>query len=172
VAIAAVAVIGVTITALALGERGNTPPVGDVVTPNLVGIPVDRARAVAEGADLVLGPGVYRQTDAYPEGTVISQTPGAGTPVAVGSTISPTVSTARELVTVPDVVGTTGSDAIFAITTAGLRVGSSTRTPDPEVPPGSIISTSPEAGRSVAVGTSIALVVSAGPAVSPSPPSP
>ena len=169
VGIAAVAVIGVTITALALGERGNTAPVGDVVTPNLVGIPVDRARAVAEGADLVLGPGVYRQTDAYPEGTVISQTPGAGTPVAVGSTISPTVSTARELVAVPDVVGTTGSDAIFAITTAGLRVGSSTRTPDPEVPPGSIISTSPEAGRLVAVGTSIALVVSAGPAVSASP---
>lgn len=75
-AIAAVVVIGVTIAALALGERGNAPPAGDVVTPNIVGIPVDRARAVADGADLVLGPGIYRQADAYPEGTVISQTSG------------------------------------------------------------------------------------------------
>jgi len=169
VAIAAVAVIGVTIAALALGERGNAPPAGEVVTPNLVGIPLDRAHSVAEGADLVLGPGIYLQTDAYPEGTVISQSPGPGTTVAVGTTITPTVSTARELVAVPDVVGSPQSDAIFAITTAGLRVGSTTRAPDPTIPADAVISTSPEAGRSVAAGTSVALVMSSGPADPASP---
>lgn len=180
VAIAAIAVIGVAVAALALGERvPTTPPAGTVVTPNLVGIPVDRARSVTENAGLELGPAVYRQTEAYPEGTVISQTPGPGTPVPAGSSITPTVSTARELVAVPDVIGAPQSDAIFAITTAGLRVGATTRAADPTIPDGAVISTEPEAGRPVAVGTSVELIVSSGAAAdapptsgaSPSPPS-
>ena len=86
VAIAAIIVVGVAIAAIALGEqRSQPPPAGEVVTPNLIGIPADRARSVTESAGLVLGPATYRQTDAYPEGTVISQDPGPGTPVAAGS---------------------------------------------------------------------------------------
>jgi serine/threonine-protein kinase len=170
VAIAAIAVIAVTLVALALGERSSAaPPTGEIVTPNLVGMPVDRARSVTEDAGLVLGSAVYRQTDAYLEGTVISQTPGPGTPVAAGSTIAPTVSTARELIAVPDVVGSPQSDAIFTITTAGLRVGSTTRAPDASIPAGAVISTVPEAGRLVAVGTTVAIVVSSGPPLPASP---
>jgi len=169
VAIAAIAVVGVLIAALTLGQRSSVPPpTGAVTTPNLVGIPVDRARSVTEGAGLVFGLPTYRQTNAYPEGTVISQDPGPGVPVAAGSTIAPTVSTARELVTVPDVVGSPQSDAIFAITTAGLRVGSTTRAADQTVPAGAVVSASPDAGRAVAVGTSVALIVSSGPEVAPS----
>ena len=170
VVIAAIVVVGVMIVALTLGQRNTpVPPTGSVVAPNLVGIPVSRARSVTQDAGLVFGQPVYRQTDAYPEGTVISQTPGPGTPVAAGSTILPTVSTARDLVAVPDVVGSPQSDAIFAITTAGLRVGSTTRAPDPSIPDGSVIATEPAAGRSVAEGTSVAIIVSSGPAGSPAP---
>jgi len=169
VAIATIVVVGVAIAALTLGGRANVPPVtGEVVAPNLVGIPYGRARTTTEDAGLVLGPAVYRQTNAYPEGTVISQTPGPGTPMAYGSAITPTVSTIRDLVAVPDVVGSPQADAIFALTSAGLHVGSTTRAPDPTVPDGSVISTDPAAGRSVALGTSVALVVSSGPAGGPS----
>jgi hypothetical protein len=164
VAIAAIAVLGVTIAAFTLGRQPSTPPpTGDVVTPNLVGIPVDRARSTVEGAGLVLGPATYHQTDAYPEGTVISQSPGPGTPVPYGSVVVPTVSTARELVAVPDVIGAPQSDAIFAITTAGLRVSSTIRAADPGVPAGAVISSDPVAGRLVAVGTGVVLTVSSGP---------
>ena len=164
VIIAALVVIAVTVAAIALGERGSeTPPAGEVVTPNLIGIPLDRARSVTENAGLVLGPATYQQTNAYPEGTVISQDPGPGTPVAAGSSLNPTVSTARDLVIVPDVVGSPQSDAIVAVTSAGLRVGSTTRTPDPTIPAGAVIRTDPEAGSRVAVGTSVTLIVSSGP---------
>ena len=164
VVIAALAVVAVTVAALALGERGSeTPPAGDVVTPNLIGIPADRARSVVEDAGLVLGPATYRQTNAYPEGTVISQDPGPGTPVAAGSSVDPTVSTARDLVAVPDVIGSPQSDAIVALTSAGLRVGSTTRASDPSVPAGAVVRTDPVAGQRVAVGTSVALIVSSGP---------
>ena len=169
VAIATIVVVGVAVAALTLGGRANIPPVtGEVVAPNLVGIPYERARATTESAGLVLGPAVYRQTNAYPEGTVISQSPGPGTPMAYGSAITPTVSTVRDLIAVPDVVGSPQADAIFALTSAGLHVGSTTRAPDPTVPDGSVISTDPAAGRSVALGTSVALVVSSGPAGGPS----
>ncbi len=126
-----------------------------------------RAASVTEDAGLDFGPATYRQTDAYPEGTVISQDPGPGTPLPVGSTVTPTVSTVRELIAVPDVIGSPQADAVFAITTAGLRVGSTTRAPSPTVPDGVVIATEPVAGRAVAVGTSIELIVSSGPASDP-----
>ena len=168
VAIAAIAVVAVVVAAIALGERGSgIPPAGEVVTPNLIGIPLDRARSVSEAAGLVLGPATYRQTDAYPELTVISQDPGPGTPIVAGSSITPTVSTARAPVAIPDVAGSPQSDAIVAITSAGLRVGSTVRQSDGRVPAGAVIATEPAAGRLVAVGTDVAIIVSSGPAEPP-----
>ena len=129
---------GSLIAALTLGQRAAVPPVtGEVVAPNLIGIPVERARAITEDAGLVLGPAVYRQTSAYPEGTVISQTPGPGTPMAYGS------SDHADRLHRPRTRRRAGRRRVAPVRRdlrasrrAGLRVGSTTRAPDPTIPDG------------------------------------
>ena len=65
--------------------------------------------------------------------------------------------------TVPDVVGQTASDAVAAVQTAGLVVGSVTQQNSDTVPAGSVMAQSPAAGTSVPAGTAVALVLSLGP---------
>ena len=143
---------------------------GEVSTPNIIGLPYDRARTALEDVGLVLGTPTFVQTAALAEGTVIDQVPAPGSLALEGSVVTPTVSTRRGLVTVPDVAGSTEADAIVALTGAGLRVGSTTAHPAPIAPAGTVIATEPEAGREVAVDTEIRMTVSSGPAGPTAPP--
>jgi hypothetical protein len=65
---------------------------------------------------------------------------------------------------VPNIVGLTAGAAVSAITGVGLVVGAQTTAASPTVAYGLIISQSPSAGSSVALGTSVAYVLSLGPA--------
>ncbi len=104
-----------------------------------------------------------------PAGSVISQSPAAGTSVATGSAVSLVVSTGP--VAVPNVVNLTQAAATTAITGAGLALGAVSQSSNATVPSGSVISQNPAAGTSVAAGSAVALVVSTGP-VAPPPPAP
>jgi SulP family sulfate permease len=172
VVVGGVAVVGVLAVALLVGsgDAGPRPPAGEVVVPNLVGLPLERARQSAEARGLVLGEPTFISTTARPEGTVVAQTPAAGAVVAAGATILPAVSTGREIVEIPNVAGLSEAEAVVALTSAGLRVGGTTRVEDLVVPSGSVVSTSPAAGARVSTGTTVTLVVSAGPPPRPSPP--
>src|SRR5262249_24551398 len=67
-------------------------------------------------------------------------------------------------VNVPDVVGLGQTAATTAIAGAGLIVGTVTTATSPTVGAGSVISETPGAGTPVAVGSTVTLVVSYGPA--------
>jgi beta-lactam-binding protein with PASTA domain len=67
-------------------------------------------------------------------------------------------------VTVPNVVGMTQAAAQSALTAAGLAAGAITNANSATVPAGQVISQTPASGASVASGSSVALVVSLGPA--------
>src|SRR5207249_12263576 len=97
-------------------------------------------------------------------GSVISESPTAGTKVASGSAVSLVVSSGAAQVRVRDVVGQTQAAATSAITGAGLTVGTVTMQSSSTVASGSVISESPAAGTSVAKGSAVNLVVSSGPA--------
>src|SRR4029077_20909390 len=94
-------------------------------------------------------------------GSVISQSPAAGTNVAPDSMVNLTVSSGG--VTVPDVVGLTQADATTAITSAGLSLGGGTLQSSATVASGLVISESPAAGTIVTSGSGMNLVVSSGP---------
>jgi serine/threonine-protein kinase len=66
-------------------------------------------------------------------------------------------------VVIPDVTGRTEAEARDALREAGLKVGAVTRSADPTVPVGLVVSQSPAAGGEVGEGSSVALVVSTGP---------
>ena len=159
VLVAAVAVVAILIAAIAGAGEEETPTTGTVLAPNIVGMSIGRATAVVEAQGLVLGESVVIQTTALPEGTVTAQSPAAGIAVPAGAAIIPTVSTARGLVTVPDVAGQTAAEAVVTLTSVGLDVGPTETITDTSAPAGDVVMTRPPAGRQVAADTPITLVV-------------
>src|SRR5271170_6455629 len=81
-----------------------------------------------------------------------------------------TVSTGGPPVLVPNVVGDAQAQASAAIGAAGLTLGAITTAFSTTVPAGTVLSENPAAGTSVMTGTSVALVVSSGTALSDSVP--
>jgi eukaryotic-like serine/threonine-protein kinase len=149
---------------------GNSSSTTQVIVPNFVGALLTDAQTTATNNHLTVVPTQFVKSNDQPDGTIVAQEQPAGSTVDSGSTINVTVSTGKQLVTVPTLTGLTISDAIQAMTTAGLVPGTATTAADPLIPAGSIISTSPAAGIQVPSGTAIDYVVSSGPAASPTPP--
>src|SRR4029077_5043175 len=132
--------------------------------PNVVGLTQAAATSAITGANLTVGTIRTASSTTVPSGSVISQTPVAGTQVNVGSAVALVVSTGIPQVTVPNVVGLTEAAATSALGGAGLSLGEGSSTaPSTTVPAGSVISQSPVAGSRVNAGTVVSLVVSSGP---------
>ena len=134
-----------------------------VLVPDVAG----QAQADAEVEILVAGLTVGAVSSAHsavvPVGHVIGQDPDAGTSVAEGTAVNLVVSAGPVMVLVPDVAGQTQADAEAAILAAGLTVGAVSSANSAVVPAGHVIGQEPDAGTSVAEGTAVNLVVSAGP---------
>ena len=103
-----------------------------------------------------------------PPGTVLGQSPAAGTSVARGSTVIVRVS--RGLVTVPNVVGQSRDDAVQTVRGAGL-VPKAFGVPSTQ-PKGTVVAQTPPAGKRVPGGTPVRLNVSNGQRSSGGPPPP
>jgi beta-lactam-binding protein with PASTA domain len=136
-----------------------------IAIPDLRGLTVDEATSKLTGLGLQRG-GITEQPDAtVADGDVINSSPAAGTSVAPGSTVDLTVSTGPAPVDVPDVRGLTVDAATTKLVDAHLTLGTTPSTIyDSDIPKGSVISTTPVAGTSVAPGTPVNLTISAGPA--------
>src|SRR6185295_14013001 len=93
---------------------------------------------------------------------VAAQTPGAGSQLAKGATVTLNVSKGPSAKAVPDAVGQSESDAVSLLKAAGF---------DPDVqhvpsnePEGTVVAQKPKAGEKAASGTHVLLNVSSGPA--------
>jgi len=71
-----------------------------------------------------------------------------------------TITAAEQMITVPDFVGMSQTEAETAVTSAGLAVGTITQQYSDTVPAGDVISQDPAAGASVVIGTAVSFVVS------------
>ncbi|MGN6274557.1 MAG: PASTA domain-containing protein [Solirubrobacterales bacterium] len=112
---------------------GTTATKGSTVTlfvsqgPKLVKVPVivgnQRSEAVEAIRSRGLTPSVSEEEDAAPKGRVIRQSPGAGTSVEPGSTVTIVVSSGEEeqQAKVPGVIGKERRAAVEAIRAAGLK---------------------------------------------------
>ena len=130
-----------------------------VAVPGVVGQTQAAATSAITGAGLVLGTVTSATSNTVPVGSVISESPSAGTSVSGGSAVNLVISTG---VAVPNVVGQTQTAATSAITAAGLVLGTVTTASSTTVPSGSVISENPSAGTKVNGGSAVALVVSTG----------
>src|SRR5262249_61080717 len=129
--------------------------------------PESAATTAITSAGLTVGAITTVASSTVPTGSVISQNPAAGGSIAPGSAVALVISSGPPPVTVPNVVGLTQGAASTAITNAGLMVGAVTTATSATVPAGSVISQTPAAGAVVASDSSVALLVSSGPAGPP-----
>src|SRR5437016_5438406 len=146
-----------------IGSGGTPPPT--VAVPNVVGQTQAAATSAITSAGLTRGTVTQQSSTTVASGSVISQSPAAGTSVAKGSAVNLVVSSgapAPTPVAVPNVVGQTQASATSAITSAGLTAGAVTQQSSTTVASGSVISESPAAGTSVAKCSAVNLVVSSG----------
>ncbi|MBR5229184.1 MAG: Stk1 family PASTA domain-containing Ser/Thr kinase [Firmicutes bacterium] len=132
-----------------------------VKTPNCVGKPKEDAKKLLEVYNLKMG-SITEEVSELPEGTVISQTPEAGSEVAEGTEVSFVVSLGGgEKVAVPDLLGMTRKDAKAALEEVGLNIGTVTEE-ESIAEKGTVISQSVAAKEEVQSGTRVDLVLSTG----------
>jgi beta-lactam-binding protein with PASTA domain len=135
---------------------------GKPQVPNVLDMTeADANTAITAVDNLTVGIVTYEYNDVVADGNVISQNPAAGTLVPIGSSVDLVVSSGQP--EVPDVVGETEPNATAAITAVdNLTVGTIVYEYNDTVAATVVISQNPAAGTTVAVGSSVDLVVSLG----------
>ncbi len=135
--------------------------------PSIVGLTVDDATRVLRNSDLQLGIQTEEHDDS-PEGTIIDQTPTAGSTRSIGGLVHVTVSLGpeeekeKEPDALPDVVKKSEKDAIAALTKAGYAIEIE-RSYHESVENGYVVSMDLRAGTKLPPGTVVTITVSRGP---------
>ncbi|WP_329555399.1 Stk1 family PASTA domain-containing Ser/Thr kinase [Streptomyces sp. NBC_00696] len=107
----------------------------------------------------------HAYSDTVKRGTVISTDPESGARIRNNDSVALTISDGPETVKVPDLTGLRLEKAQSQLKRDGLAAGMVTREFSDDVPKGSVISTTPDAGTERHAGSAIALTVSKGSAV-------
>jgi len=133
-----------------------------VAVPPVVGAPEATARDLLKQRNLVVGEITRPTSETVAKGVVIASLPAPGEFVVPGSRVDLQISSGPAPVPVPNVVGKTLAEATASISEK-LTVGQTTTAPSAQYPEGSVISSNPPAGKEVAPGSPVDLVVSGGP---------
>lgn len=134
---------------------------GDTPVPSVVGLAEADAVTQLETAGLVAGTVSEEPTLGVEPGIVVAQDPAPDTEVAEGSPVDISVSVIP-MAEVPDVVGSTSSEAKADLAEAGLLAGEVTGSYSDDFEAGIVLSQLPEAGMEVEIATAVALEVSLG----------
>lgn len=131
---------------------------GDIAVPDVKGKTLVEAEAILKDNNLDFT--LKEEFDAkVPTGTVIKQSPGAGSHVKAGRKIQLTVSKGAEPGVVPDLKGKNLAEATEMLHAAKLAVGKVTVQYKEGTAQGAVLSQDIEAGKKVAAGTKVDLVV-------------
>ena len=132
--------------------------------PNVVGKTAEEAIKILEEAGFVVASEEVAsiRVDA---GKVVEQSPPAGTKSNKGANVLIRVSSGPGDIAVPSIIGLSEQTAKTQLTNAGLTF--TTATSPSDAAKGTVISSSPAPGAMVKPGTSVALIISSGPASQP-----
>ncbi|ALO93302.1 Eukaryotic-type serine/threonine protein kinase [Streptomyces hygroscopicus subsp. limoneus] len=121
-----------------------------------------QARERLKAAGLDVGQVKRAYSDTVERGTVIGSDPAPGARIRDHDSVTLTVSLGPQTVDVPDVAGQSLAKARARLKADDLEPGMVTRAFSDDVPRGSVIGTTPEAGTERHAGSAIALTVSKG----------
>jgi beta-lactam-binding protein with PASTA domain len=142
---------------------------GAVDVPSIGGMSIDQARELLRSRDLLFMVQARRPDPAVPAGRIASQTPLAGSRAPRGLAVQAFVSSGPSAVAIPSLAGARPDDAVEQLHGRQLATGHRRTEPSDTIAAGLVIGTEPPAGQSVAPGTDVTLLVSAGPAQKPVP---
>lgn len=137
--------------------------------PNIVGKSEADARAALQNMGLTVGSVDKEYNESYEAGIVLSQSPGNGSKVSEGSSVSFIVSLGKKpetKVTVPEIVGVAEQSARQMLSNAGLTVSDATYVESSSIQAGCVVSCNPGSGSSLTQGGAVSLVISTGPPAS------
>ena len=149
-------------------SQGRRP----VDLPDFTGMPVEDAVRTAEELGLKAVVEEAPDSDA-PAGTVVGQSPGPGSQIVRGQTVTLRVSAgppAPEVVTVPDVFGLPQADAEATLANAGFGVAVATVAETDPAVIGLVLGQNPAGGVRVEEGTLVTITVAVQAAEPPPPP--
>jgi len=132
-------------------------------TPDVIGQTFDQATSSLSVDDLTLTATAEEYSESVPAGSILATDPVPGDGIRPGGTVEAVVSLGPERYAVPDVRGSTPTEATNAIVTAGLATGGRVEAFDDTVPMGQVARTDPAIGDPVPPDTPIDLVISKGP---------
>lgn len=138
-------------------EIAMPAPEPTIAVPDLIGLASSEARSRLR--DLGLRVTQKPVESPRPRGTVVRQSPGAGTQVREGRTVTLTVSTGPARVEVPDVVGLDEQAARQELEAAGFEVTTVDQPTDNVDEDGVVLAQSPRGGSSRSEGSLVTITV-------------
>ena len=135
-----------------------------IEVPNVVGEILERAKALIDRSGLVLASAQSQESANQPQGTVLKQSPVAGTRVVKGETVQVVVAT-RPALLLPDVRGQLVAQAKKTLAGAGMRIGGIEYRKTSERAEGTVLDQRPGPGAKIDGGSTVNLVVAARPLV-------
>ena len=144
---------GSQVTVTASGGPAQT------TVPDVVGQSRAAAEASLTNAKLTTGTVVSRETAEQSPGTVIEQSPPAGTSLTEGGTVELTVAQAPKEIAVPEVVGAAKAAAASHLEKAGFKVKETSRTTTEQSQSGVVLAQSPSAGSRSRKGSTVTITV-------------
>ncbi len=152
---------GVAAVATSIGAD-DSADVAQVVVPRSAGRTVAEAQRQLERLGLIVEI-AYESNELIRPGTVVSQSPIAGSRLEVGQLVTLAVSDGPAGMEVPDVTGLHGEEASALLQTVGL-VSKIEEAYDDVVRVGEAVGSRPAAGARAAAGSTVAVRISKGPA--------
>ncbi|MDQ3932764.1 MAG: transglycosylase domain-containing protein, partial [Actinomycetota bacterium] len=138
----------------------SPPPIATTTVPLVVGMRESAARSLL--VDKQLKSQVETKTDHRPAGTVVAQSPSAGSDIAIGGVVRLTVSDGRgepPQPTVPNVVGIRESEAVRILNAAGYDLRTVERPVTKRTEHRIVVAQSPEPGSELPPGGRVTLTV-------------
>jgi serine/threonine-protein kinase len=129
-----------------------------ITVPDVVGESRAAAEATLTNAKLAVGT-VTQRTSEQPAGTVLEQSPTAGSLLPSGGTVDLTVAQAPQEVAVPDVKGAAKAAAAAALQHAGFKVKTVPRTTTEQSQKGVVLEQSPAGGAHARKGSTVTIEV-------------
>ncbi|MFV0459934.1 MAG: protein kinase domain-containing protein [Actinomycetales bacterium] len=140
----------------------TTPTPELVAVPTVTGMDRNLAEQAITDAGFAYEEGTPVADDQIPLDAVVSQDPAGGIEAETGSTVTVTLSSGSETVTVPDMAGKTQQEARDALEATDLKVGNVETVESQEVAKGLVVSTDPPAGSQLARQSEVNISVSSG----------
>ncbi len=160
--ICAFIVVGGAFLLLNRNKEPEIPEVATAIVPDVVQKSEREAIELIEEVKLVAKVTARKPSDEVETDHVISQTPDGEVELKEGDTVELTISTGKEMTSVPNLVDKAESELQSLLDAGNLGTVVIRREFDDDVPEGRVISQEPKANEQVAVGTDVVVIISKG----------